>query len=174
MTAHLCLVPTLLFFHSHIVFHFEMHYTNWIKLGFEWHFNINILCFMWFEYSNRSRTRLTCTCPTCPFLWMSRSWRTSSNPSDRSSPHASSATATESAGEWASPGQWQSLHVKRCQLFLCADVSFSLYSYSGWSPQRNVMLWSLTSMGSSLNPPLECWVNKKTQRHIIVLSIGYL
>lgn len=46
---------------------------------------------------------------------------------------------------------------------------FCLYSalFQGWSPQRSAMPWSLTSTGSSLSPPLGCWVS--IQHNILVV-----
>lgn len=99
------LVPCILF-SQYIPFHAEM-VVNDISC---WHGNLivssdfNIMPCVLHEYSSRSRTRLTCTCPTCPCPWMSKSWRTFSNLSDRSSPHASYVTLMESAEVWASPG----------------------------------------------------------------------
>lgn len=129
-------------------------------------------------YSNRNKTQPTCTCPTCPCPWTSRSWRTSSSPSDKSSPLASSETRTAWAEVSASPGQcvcvysatWTVVQVSS-NIFLpvcCVNTFFFFFpsllhlrvSVSGWSLQRSVMLWSLTLTGSSLNLRLECWVIK--------------
>lgn len=49
--------------------------------------------------SNKSKTRQTCTSPTCPCLWTSRNWRTCWSTLARSYPHASYGTRMEAVEE---------------------------------------------------------------------------
>lgn len=63
-----------------------------------------------FLYSNRSRTPPTSTSPTCPCLWMSKSWRACSSLLARSFPPASSEMLMGPAAASDLPGQTVASH----------------------------------------------------------------
>lgn len=63
-----------------------------------------------FLYSNRSRTPPTSTSPTCPCLWMSKSWRACSSLLARSFPPASSEMLMGPAVASDLPGQTVASH----------------------------------------------------------------